>query len=315
MKPITIIILICIFLGIIVLAGSTYTVSEWEQVVITQFGEPMGKPITQPGLHFKKPFIQKAIYFEKRILEWDGETREVLTSDKKRIIVNTWARWRIVDPLRFYVSLETIRKGLGRLDEAIESNVRKVIKTHPLWEVLRNTKRDLAYISKELEKAEKDRGISIEIGRNKITEEIQQKASKELVENYGIELIDIKIKYINYVPQVISTIYSRMRAERIRIKDRYESEGRSRKEEIEGEIAREKARIESEGYRTAKEIRGQADAEALKIYAEAYSKDQEFYSFLKMLETYERTFNQDTQLILSTDSEFFKYLKGYLKKE
>lgn len=314
MKIALIVIGVCLLLGIIVLSSAAYVVNEWDQVVITQFGEAVGKPITQPGLHFKTPFVQKAIYFEKRILEWDGETREVLTGDKKRIVVNTWARWRIVNPLKFYVSLETIRKGLGRLDERIESNVRKVIKTHSLMEVLRNTKRDLAYISAELEKSEKDRNISIEIGRDKITEEILAEASKDLMENLGIELIDIKIKHINYVPAVISTIYSRMRAERMRIKDRYESEGNMRREEIEGEIAREKARIEAEGYTVAKEIRGKADAKALKIYADAFGKDPEFYSFLKTLETYEKTFGRSTQLILSTDSEFFKYLKGYLKE-
>lgn len=324
MKIATGAILVILFLVIIVVASSAYIVKEWEQVVITQFGKPVGDPITQPGLHFKTPFVQKAIYFEKRIMEWDGEAKEILTQDKEPIKVNTWARWRIADPLRFYIRTQTITKARVVLSEKIQSTVQKVIKTYPLMEVIRNTQRELEYSSDELKQTEKTKGIKITTGRNKIVEEILERASTgegegmagDLKEQYGIELLDIQIKQINYyVPDTIRSVYGRMRSERLRIRDRYESEGKRRQQEINGEIAWEKATIESEGYKIAKEIRGQADAEALKIYAETYQKAPEFYSFIKTLETYEEIFNQDTHLILGTDSELFKYLKHYSGKK
>lgn len=324
MRYFTIIVLVCVILAIIVLLSSMFVVKEWEQVIITEFGKPVGEPITQAGLHFKSPFIQNAIYFEKRILPWDGEPKEILTQDKEPIRVNTWARWRIKDPLMFYIRTKTVAKAQGVLDEIIQSTLQKVIKTYSLMEVTRNSPRSLEYSTDELKVAEEAKGISIKVGRDKIVREIWEKASevvvegvaKTLIEQYGIELVDVQIKQINYyVPKTIEAMYGRMRSERLRIRDSYVSEGNKRMEEIEGEIAQEKARIVSEGYKIAKEIKGQADAEALKIYAEAYGKDHEFYSFIKTLETYEKSFNKSTRLILSTDSDFFKYLKEYLSKE
>lgn len=321
-------------LGLVVLFNSAYIVAEWEQVVVTQFGKPIGDPVTSPGLHFKKPFVQKATYFEKRILEWDGEDRDILTGDKETIRVNTYARWRIVNPLQFYKTLRFIENGQGVLDEQIGAAVQIVIKTHPLMEVLRNTPRELQYTTPELEEIEKAKKISIgESGRRRIVAKILRRAQEgikktggeqpsegssethSLKEQYGIELIDVRIKQINYVPKVIENIFNRMRSERERIKDRYEAEGRSRREVIEGEVMREKARLESEGEMVSKQIRGRADAEALRIYADAYQRDPEFYSFLKTLETYEKTFGPKMNLILSTDSEFFKYLKEFKQQE
>lgn len=324
MKRFTIIILVGLVLAIIVLASSMFVVKEWEQVIITEFGKPVGEPITQAGLHFKKPFIQDAIYLEKRIIPWDGEPKEILTQDKEPIRVNTWARWRIKDPLMFYIRTKTVARAQGVLDEIIQSTLQKVIKTYPLMEVTRNSSRSLEYSTDELKVAEEAKGISIKVGRDKIVQEILEKASevvvedatKTLIEQYGIELVDVRIKQINYyVPKTIEAMYGRMRSERLRIRDSYVSEGNKRMEEIEGEIAQEKDRIVSEGYKIAKEIKGQADAGALKIYAEAYGRDPEFYSFIKTLETYEKSFNKDTRLILSTDSEFFKYLIEYMPKE
>lgn len=312
-------ILLAVIVGVLVFGGvaaynSAFVVIEWEQVVVTQFGKPVGEPITEPGLHFKSPFVQEATYFEKRILEWDGEPRNVLTSDKETIMVNTCARWRIVDALQFYRSLRTISRGQGVLDEQIGSAVQKIIKTHPLMEVLRDGDRELKYTTPELEEIEKKKNIAVQIGRTAVVAKIEKMAAEGLRKQYGMELVDVQIKQLNYVPEVIAKIYLRMKSERKRIKDRYESEGKRRKEEIEGAIEREKAKLESEGYRISKEITGQADADALAIYANAYERDPEFYSFLKTLETYEKTVGETTHLILSTDNELYRYLKDSMPK-
>ncbi len=301
---------IAIIAIVIILNGALYVVDIREQAIVTQFGKPV-RIVTMPGLYSKVPFIQTIRYFDKRILEWDGEPSDILTRDKENIVVDTWARWRIVDPLRFYTSLGTESRGQGVLDEVIESATKNVVSSYPLREVLRDSNRKLEYTTKELEDAEIAKSISITKGRNKLVEEIWQIASQGLADKYGIELIDIKIKFINYVQAVIPKIYDRMRSERIRIANRYESEGRREEAEILGSMKRELERIESEGYKEAKEIMGQADAEAVKIYAEAYQKAPEFYSFLKTLETYEKTFDKNTNLILSTDGDYFKYLKTY----
>ncbi len=304
----------CVLLALVLLASSIYVVSEWEQVIVTEFGKPVGEPVTEPGLYFKTPFIQTATSFEKRILEWDGDSKEVLTGDKVAIMVNTTARWKIVEPLKFYKALRSIDKGQGVLDEKIGSAVQKVIKSYPLMEALRNTQRELEYTTVELKAIETAKNISISVGRDTIVGKILEMAREGLSEQYGIELVDVQIKQINYVEAVISKIYQRMRSERRRIKDRYEAEGTKRREEIEGGVDRDKAKLESEGYRESKEIRGKADATALRIYAEAYQQDPEFYSFIKTLETYEETLGKDTHLILSTDSEFFRYLKDFMRE-
>ena len=300
--------------AIIILASSSfYVVDIKSQCVITQFGKPK-KVVTEPGLKVKTPFIQKAKFFEKRIIEWDGEPSDILTRDKENIDLNTWARWKIVDPLRFYTSTGTEDRGQGVLDEVIGSAVKNIVSTYPLNEVLRNTNRKLEYTTVELEKAEMDKKVKISHGRASLVGEINKMANEGLRERYGMELIDVKIKHINYVRAVIPKIFDRMRSERIRIANKYESEGRREEAEIMGYMKKELEKIESEGYKIATETRGEADAEAIRIYAEAYGKAPEFYSFTKTLETYEKTIDENTRLYLSTDNEYYKYINDFMEK-
>lgn len=310
MKKTIIIILISIAAVLICLNASLYVVDVRVQAVVTQFGKPV-RTVSKPGLYAKTPFIQEIRYFDKRLLEWNGEASDILTRDKENIGVGTWARWKISDSLKFYTSLGSEERGQRVLDEVIESAVKNVVSAHPLKEVLRNSNRKLEYTTKELEEAEDSKKVLIGLGRDKIVEEIRKMAARALQERYGIELVDVRIKYINYVEAVIPKIYDRMRSERIRIANKYESEGRREEAEILGSMKRELERIESEGYRTAEETKGKANAEALRIYAEAYQKAPEFYSFIKTLETYEATFNKQTHLILTTDGDYFKYLKSF----
>ncbi|MBI5678531.1 MAG: protease modulator HflC [Planctomycetes bacterium] len=313
-KTIIIITIIAVVAVLICLKASLYVVDVRLQAVITQFGKPT-RTVTEPGLYVKSPFIQEVRYFDKRLLEWSGEPSDILTRDKENIGVGTWARWKIIDPLKFYTSLGTESRGQGVLDEVIESAVKNVVSAYTLKEVLRNTNRKLEYTTKELEDAEDIKKVLITMGRDKIVEEIRKMAARALEGRYGIELVDVRIKYINYVEAVIPKIYDRMRSERIRIANKYESEGRREEAEILGSMKRELERIESEGYRTAEETMGQANAEAVKIYAEAYEKAPEFYSFTKTLETYESTFNKQTHLILTTDGDYFRYLKSFQKQD
>ncbi len=309
-KTTVIIVIVSAAIVLILLKASLYVTDIRLQAVITQFGKPV-RTVTQPGLYAKAPFIQEVRYFDKRLLEWIGEPSDILTRDKENIGVGTWARWKIADPLKFYTSLGTESRGQGVLDEVIESAVKNVVSAYTLKEVLRNTNRKLEYTTKELEEAEDIKKVYIKMGRDKIVEEIRQMASRALEGRYGVELVDVRITYINYVEAVIPKIYDRMRSERIRIANKYESEGRKEEAEILGSMKRELERIESEGYRTAEEIKGQADAEAVKIYAEAYEKAPEFYSFTKTLETYEVTFNKQTNLVLTADGDYFRYLKSF----
>jgi membrane protease subunit HflC len=310
-----IIIAIIAVVAIIILASNAfYVIDIKSQGVITQFGRPV-KVVTEPGLNIKTPFIQKVRYFEKRIIEWDGEPSDILTRDKENIGINTWARWKIVDPLTFYTSLGTEDRGQGVLDEVIESAVKNIVSSYPLNEVLRNSNRKLEYTTVELEKAEIDKKVKVTHGRNSLVKEINEMANKELSERYGMELVDVRIKHINYVPAVIPKIFDRMRSERIRIANKYESEGRREEAQILGYMKKELEKIESEGYKIATETRGEADAEAVRIYADAYKKAPEFYSFTKTLETYEKTFDDSTRLYLSTDSGYYQYLKGYVGRE
>ena len=316
MKPkaqIYIIIAIISIVAIIILASATfYVVDIKSQAVITQFGKPV-KVVTEPGLNIKTPFVQKVRYFEKRIMEWDGEPSDILTRDKENIDVNTWARWKIVDSLKFYTSLGSESRGQGVLDEVIESAVKNIVSSYTLNEILRDTNRKLEYTTKELEKAEMAKRVNITEGRGKLVGQIKTMANHGLSERYGLELIDVRIKHINYVQTVIPKIFDRMRSERIRIASKYESEGRREEAEILGGMKKELDGIESEGYKKAAETRGEADAEVIMIYANAYNKAPEFYSFTKTLETYEKTINENTRLYLNTDSDYYQYLKSYTK--
>ncbi len=307
------IVIIAVVAIIIIASSSFYVVDIKSQCVITQFGRPV-KIVQQPGLKIKTPFIQKAKFFEKRIIEWDGEPSDILTRDKENIGINTWARWKIVDPLKFYTSLGTEDRGQGVLDEVIGSAVKNIVSSYPLNEMLRNTNRKLEYTTVELEKAETDKNVHISSGRSSLVKEINKMADEGLSDRYGMELVDVRIKHINYIPAVIPKIFDRMRSERIRIANKYESEGRREEAEILGYMKKELEKIESEGYKIATETRGEADAEAVKIYADAYGKDPDFYSFAKTLETYEKTIDENTRLYLSTDSDYYKYINRFTEE-
>jgi len=301
-------ILIIAVLLIIVLASALYTIDETQQVVITQFGKPVGEPKKEAGLYIKMPFIQDANYFEKRLLEWDGNPTEISAKDKKFILVDTYARWRIEDPLKFFKSVVSENGAQTRLDNIIDAATRNMITSNILIEVVRNNNREMSVAEAELALSTEEVIDSIKVGREKLSKNIFN-AAIEKVREYGIELSDVRIKRINYIEEVREKVFERMIAERLRIAEKYRSEGAGKKAEIEGEMEKELQKITSEAYRTAEEIKGKADAEAIKIYAAAYERDPEFYSFLKTLESFRTGIDEKTWLILSTDSDYLKYLK------
>ena len=297
------------FAILIVLLNAFYVVSETKQVIITQFGEPIGDAITKPGLHLKVPFIQKANYFEKRWLEWDGDANQIPTKDKKFIWVDTYARWRISNPLVFFQRLRDERGAQSRIDDIIDGQTRNVIANFDLIEIVRSSNREFE-LTEELVILDIAAAIpEIETGREKIAQIILAKSS-EITPELGVELRDVKIKRINYVEEVQRKVFDRMISERKRIAAKYRSEGDGKSAEIRGEKERELKKIQSEAYRKAQEIKGKADAEATRIYANAYNRDPEFYQFMKTLETYVSTMDKETWLLLSTDAEFLKYLKS-----
>ena len=309
-KLFSIITIAAVLAALLAISGALYTIDETQQVVITQFGEPMGNPIVKAGLHFKMPFIQQAHYFEKRILEWDGNPNQVPTKDKRYIWVDTTARWKIVDSLKFLQSVTNETGAHARLDDIIDSATRNFITNHALVEIVRNSNRIIEdriegsadstdQIAGELEK--------IAFGRDALTRGVIQEAAK-VVPQYGIELIDVRLKRINYVSEVQQKVYERMISERKRAAERYRSEGQGKKASIEGQMGKELNKIESEAYKVAEEIEGKSDAEAIGIYADAYNRDSEFYAFLKTLDTYKNTIDGETTVILSTDSEYLTYL-------
>lgn len=294
---------------IIVISDALYIVSETEQVIITQFGDPVGEPITTAGLKIKIPFIQKSFFFEKRIMEWDGDQNQIPTKDKKYILVDTFARWRIADPLRFYQSVNNERNAQSRLDDIMDGVTRDFISENLLIEVVRNSNRTMEVSSEEMEDViiQVD-SLKIEKGRLAITRSILEKV-QETVPQYGIEVLDLRIKQVNYIQDVREKVFDRMISERKRIAELYRSEGQGRKAQIEGQMQKELQRIQSEAYRTAQQIKGQADAEATEIYASSFSRDPEFYSFLQTLDSYRQTIDSTSTLILSTDSDYLKFLK------
>jgi len=308
--------IILITIGVLALLtfwGAAFTVDETEQVIILQFGEPVGEPINasgdEAGLHFKIPFIQTMITFDNRVLEWDGDENQIPTSDKKYIWVDTFARWRIVDPLRFYQSVRDEITAQSRLDDIIDSATRNYISENVLIEAVRNTNRKLeSTLEEKISFETEDTAREITKGRLRIMQLIREKAAEAMPE-FGIELLDVRIKRVNYIEEVRQKVYERMISERKRIAEKFRSEGQGRKAEIDGEREKELQRITSEAYRTAQEIKGKADAEATRIYASAFNKDPEFYSFIQTLESYKSTISNNATLILNTDSEFLKYFK------
>ena len=311
-KVLSIITFVVIIAAFLVISGAVYTIDETQQVVITQFGEPMGRPLTDAGLHFKMPLIQQANYFEKRILEWDGNPNQIPTKDKRYIWVDTTARWKIVDALKFLQSVTSENGAHARLDDIIDSATRDYITSHNLVEAVRDSNRIISErsVEKDAESFEQIAGEieTIGIGRDAITRGILKEVAK-IVPQYGIEIIDVRIKRINYVADVQNKVYERMISERKRAAEQYRSEGQGKKAEIEGQMSKELNQITSEAYKVAEEIKGKADAEATKIYANAYNRGPEFYAFIKTLDTYKNTIDKDTTIILTTDSEYLTYLE------
>jgi len=312
-QTINILIAIVAFVILIVILNSFYIVFEYDQVIITQFGEPIGDAVTKPGLHMKVPFIQKANRFEKRWLEWDGDANEIPTKDKKYIWVDTYARWRISEPLIFFQRVRDERGAQTRIDDIIDGETRDAVASFDLIEIVRSSNREFE-ITEETAILDIAAAVTeISIGREKIAQIILEKSSQKTPE-IGIELIDVRIKRINYVEAVQREVFERMKAERQRIAAKYRSEGDGKSAEIRGGKEKELKRIQSEAYRTAQEIKGKADAEATRIYARAYNLDPEFYQFTKTLEMYTTSLDKDTWLLLSTDSEFLKYLKSSVRR-
>jgi membrane protease subunit HflC len=293
-----------------VLYQGIYTVDETQQVVITQFGKPVGDPITKPGLNFKVPFIQAVNYFPKNLLQWDGDPSQIPTLDKTYIYVDTFARWKVVDPLKFFQTVNNVVGGLARLDDIIDAAVRNFIAKNPLIETVRWTNRELDVSEIGVKQVAHKRVMAeITTGRQNIVKGILDQSNPKLKE-FGILLIDVQIKRLNYVEEVRRSVYGRMIAERKQIAERFRSEGEGEARKVEGDRERDLKKITSVAYRKAQEIKGKADAEATLIYAKAYNKDPDFYSFLKTLDVYKETMGKDTSLVLSTDSDLLKYFKS-----
>ena len=298
---------IIVLLAIVFLLDqATYTVSETEQVIITQFGDPVGDPVTSPGLHFKVPFIQRVNIFDNRFLEWDGNPNQVPTRDRRFILVDTYARWRITDPLLFFQRLRDERGAQSRLDDILDGETRNAVARHNLIELVRSTNRNEADVQIE---SEEEAVIleALEQGRQEITREILQTAAGRTAD-LGIELLDLRLKRINYVAEVQQDVFARMIAERQRVAEEFRSEGQGEAARIDGERERELSQIQSEAYRIAEELRGKADATATAVYAESYDRDADFYAFTKSMETYEETMDGETVFILDTDSELLRFL-------
>jgi membrane protease subunit HflC len=296
---------------LVLLSSSLYMVNEKEQVVITQFGRPIGNAVVDPGIHFKVPFIQTANFFDKRYLEWDGDPNQVPTKDKKFIFVNTYARWQITDPLQFYKRLTNERGAQSRLDDILDGETRDFIANHNIEETVRNSNRT-PVLTDTISEPLSDSLIHISVGREKIEKMILTTANKRAAD-LGIVILDFRFKRLNYVEEVQDQVYKRMTSERFRIADKFRSEGQGEASRINGEKERELKSIQSEAFKQAEEIKGKADAEAAAIYSGAYnqsSASKSLYGFLKSMESFEKTFDKNTSIIISTNSEFYKYLKS-----
>jgi membrane protease subunit HflC len=307
--------LVLVAVILIAVFSSAYVVDETEQVVITQFGKAVGEPKTTPGLYFKIPMIQQANTFPKNLQAWDGDKGEVPTLDKTFILVDTFARWKIVDPLKFFQTVNNMAGAISRLDDIIDSAVRNFVTSYPLIETVRMTNRelDVAEVGVDMVKDTSPLG-EVKFGRSNITKGILEQAQPKLRE-FGIELVDVKFKMLNYVDEVQKTVYGRMTAERKQIAEKFRSEGKGEARKIEGDMEKDLKEIESGAYRTAQELSGKADAEATLIYARALGKDPEFYSFIQTLDIYKDTMDKSTSLVLSTDSELLRFFKGYEVKQ
>jgi membrane protease subunit HflC len=309
-------ILAALLIAAYILFSSVYTVSEVQQVIITQFGKPVGDPVKSAGLKFKVPFIQDVNAIDKRILEWDGSPSDMPTKDKLYISVDLYARWRITDPLQYFLRLRDERSAQSRLDDILGSEIRNAVAKHELIEIVRTTKDRVPLRDAVLSDLERKQDIGllvpIQKGRELVEQEIFAEAAQK-IRVFGIELLDIRFKRINYNESVRPKIYDRMISERRQIAERFLSEGNGEAARIRGNRVRELNRIQSEAYREVEEIRGLADAKATEIYAKAYNQSPEaaaFYEFTRTMQAYKSIIAESTTLVLSTDSDLFKFLKG-----
>jgi membrane protease subunit HflC len=305
-------VLLVVAVVVLAAAGSSfYVVDETQQVVITMFGRAVGGPVKTPGLKVKMPFfVHKPNYFPKNLLEWDGDPGQVPTRDKTFIWVDTFARWRIVDPLMYFENVNNETNAHRTLDGIIDAAVRNLVTSNHLIETVRNTNRPMDLSESGLGDTAEVLAWELKMGREAICKEILAQAHPKLAE-VGIELVDVRFKRINYVDDVLQKVYERMIAERRQIAEKYRSEGKGESQKIAGEKEKELKRIFSEAYREAETVKGEADAEAANIYAAAYGRDPEFYSFAKTLSIYAESLDSTTSAILSTDNDFLKYLKDY----
>ena len=300
---ITAVVLVILGIAAIALYSSAYFVEEGKQVIVTEFGKPVDD-IRKAGLHFKVPFVQQAHYLEKRLLPWDGAPESMQTKDKKRIDIDVWARWRIIQPMTFFKKVRTERRGQKILDDFVDSAVRDVVARHKLIDVVRKSNKELVYETEELQRSTVDQVEGR--GRDDVEDEILRAVD---LKEYGMELTKVRIKRVNYVESVRQTVYARMISERLRIARLYESEALEEKNRILGQTKKELDQIEGEMEQKTAEIRGEADAKVIQLTAEAYGRSPEFYEFLRRLEVLKKTFDRDTRLILSTESDLFRMLK------
>lgn len=301
--------------AIAILNASVFTIDQAEQVVVLQFGKPVGEPVTDPGLHFKVPFIQELRRFEKRLIVWDGDPNQVPTRGREFISVDATARWRVVDALQFLKSVRDEAGAQSRLDDIIDSVVRDNISSTELTEIVRS--KDWEVSEKDLERLDvmpreddppEELTDTIRLGRETLTRNILREASKGMPEKYGIELIDVRIKRLNYITSVRQQVFQRMTSERQRIAEEFRSKGEGEASRIEGDTSRELAQIRSAAQRKAEIVRGEADAEAMRIYNEAFASDADFFSFMRTLESYPGTLNEQSVLILGTDSDYLRFI-------
>lgn len=301
--------------GLLIIVGMmcAFTVDETEQVVITRFSK-VDRTVTDPGLHFKLPLVERAIVYPRNLQEWDGDPGEIPTKDKTYIYVDTFARWKITDPVLFFKTIGMqANLATSRLNEIIDPAARNLITSNRLIEAVRNSNRVLDTFEIGLEEDQQDKqrtAYTVTTGRKKIDEMILKQAQPKL-DKFGIDLVDVKIKRINYREEVRRSVYDRMIAERKQIAQKFRSEGKGEAQKILGDKELDLKKIQSEAYRRAQEIKGKADAESTRLYAEAFGRDPEFYSFMKTLEIYDEALDKDSTMVLSTDSDLLKYLKGY----
>ncbi|HQV75535.1 MAG: protease modulator HflC [Flavobacteriales bacterium] len=304
------ILLIVVAVAVIAVSFSgAFVLDETQQAIVTQFGRPVGEPRTEPGMHFKVPFIQSVQYFDKRFLEWDGDVNQVPTKDKTFILVDTYARWEITDPLQFFIRLRDERSGQSRLDDILDGETRNAVAGHDLLELVRSSNRKPEVVEdymQELEMLE-----DIKVGRSKIEAQVLKRAN-ERTSDLGIRILDFRFKRMNYAEEVRDRVYERMISERNRIADQFRSEGQGEARKIQGDKERDLAKIQSEAIMESERIRGRADSTATAVYARAYNRtaaSRELYGFLKSLDVLEKSIDTQSTVILSTESELYRYLK------